>query len=392
MALPFDRSEYAARIAAVEQEMARRGLDALLISDPANMNYLTGYDGWSYYVPQAVVVVGGEEQPYWFGRPQDANGARLTTWLDDEHISSYPETHIHQPDRHPMDVAAQLLERLGCGAKTIGVEMDACYFSAQAYARLTQHLPNAQFQDAKLLVNWKRLVKSPAELDLMRKAARIADHAMEVARRSIAVGRRESDAAAAVYRAEISGVDGIMGDYTALAPLMPSNERTSASHLSVVDRRYAAGDRVTVELAGCHQRYHAPLARTFSLGKPPARLADLAAAVVEAMDSALAAVRPGTSCAGVEAAWRRVFTRHGYEKDSRLGYAVGLGYPPDWGEHTANLRAGDETVLAPNMTFHMIAGMWFDDYGIELSETIAVTETGVEVLTNFERDLLVVEG
>ncbi len=392
MALPFDRSEYEARIAAVQQEMARRGLDALVISDPANMNYLTGYDGWSFYVPQAVILIGGEPQPYWFGRPQDANGARLTTWLDDEHITSYPETHIHQPDRHPMDIAAALLQKLGCGAKKIGVEMDAYYFSALSYARLTLHLPNARFEDATLLVNWKRIVKSPAELALMRKAARIASNAMRIAREAIAVGQREIDAAAAVYHAEIAGVDGIVGDYCSLAPLMPSNERTSASHLSAVDRRYAAGDAVNIELAGCHMRYHAPLARTVSVGRPSQRLAALGEAVTEGLNEALAAVRPGITCSDVEAAWRRVLTRHGFEKDSRLGYAVGVGYPPDWGEHTASLRAGDETVLVENMTFHAIAGMWLKDYGLEISETFAVGAKGVEVLTDFERGLLVVEG
>ncbi len=392
MALPFDRSEYEARISAVEREMEKRGLDALLITEPANMNYLTGYDGWSFYVPQAVVVVGGEVQPYWFGRPMDANGARLTTWLDDSHIESYPESYIHAQDRHPIDVAAQLIERLGCGAKTIGVEMDAYYFSALSFARLSQHLPNARFKDATLLVNWQRIVKSDAEIDLMRKAARIASNAMEVARRSVRVGVRESDAAAAVYQAEIAGVDGITGEYTSLSPLMPSNERTSASHLSVVDRSYASGDAVNIELAGCHRRYHAPLARTFSVGKPSAKLAALGDAVTEGLNEALGAVRPGITCADVEAAWRRVLTRHGFEKDSRLGYAVGVGYPPDWGEHTASLRAGDGTVLVPNMTFHAIAGMWLKDYGLEISETFAVTKTGVEVLTNFERGLIVVDA
>lgn len=391
MAMPFDRNEYETRLAGVEREMARRGLDVLLVTDPANMNYLTGYDGWSFYVPQAVILIGGEAQPFWFGRPQDGNGARLTTWLDDAHIASYPESYIHQPDRHPIDIAGELLERLGCAAKTIGVEMDAYYFTALAYQRLTRRLPNARFEDATLLVNWVRSVKSPQEIALMRKAARIASRAMGVARDAIQVGVRECDAAAAVFQAEIVGADDIAGDYPAITPLMPSQERTSAAHLSFVARRYADGDAVNVELAGCHARYHAPLARTITLGKPPQRLLDLGSVVAEGVDSALAAVRPGVACARVEAAWRTVIARHGYEKESRLGYAVGIGYPPDWGEHTASLRAGDETVLRPNMSFHLIAGMWLQGYGLEISETFVVTEGGADVLTDFERGLVVKE-
>ena len=98
------------------------------------------------------------------------------------------------------------------------------------------------------------------------------------------------------------------------------------------------------------------MARTVFLGKPPSRFADTAKIVVEGLHAALAAAKPGAAAEDVEAAWRQIVTKHGIRKESRIGYAFGLAYPPDWGEHTASFRPGDKTVLEPNMTFHCIAG------------------------------------
>lgn len=388
MERPFSMAEYRDRIHNVQQSMGRAGIEVLLVADPANMNYLVGYDGWSFYVPQMVVVVGWDPEPYWIGRPQDANGARLTTWLSADHIRAYPETYIQSTDHHPMETVAALLRELHVDQRRIGLELDAYYFTAQSYLALQRFLPAATWLDASLLINWVRSVKSAAELALMREAAAIAQYAMETALAVIEPGVREADAAAQIFRAEIEGVGGLPGDYPAIVPLMPSMERTTASHLTWVDRSYQVGDVVNLELAGCRHRYHAPLARTLYLGTPPDDYRRLADVVLAGVDAALEAARPGAVCEEVEAAWRRSLAASGYEKASRLGYAVGVGYPPDWGEHTASLRAGDRTLLRPGMTFHLIAGMWVEPRGLEISETLAVTDTGVELLTHFTRDLL----
>jgi Xaa-Pro dipeptidase len=131
------------------------------------------------------------------------------------------------------------------------------------------------------------------------------------------------------------------------------------------------------------------MARTVFLGEPPRRLARATDVVVEGTQAALDAVRPGATCEDVEAAWRRCITKHGLEKDSRIGYSTGLNYPPDWGEHTMSLRPGDRTELRPNMTFHMILGIWEEGWGLEISETFRVAETGAETLASFPRELLI---
>lgn len=388
---PFDPSEYRIRLQTVKSRMARQGIDVLVVTDPANMNYLTGYDGWSFYVPQAVVVALTLEEPLWIGRLQDGNGARLTCWMSDSAIQPYADSYVQSRTRHPMDYVAEVIRAHHLGHGVVGVEMDAYYFSALAYQRLQAGLPDAKLVDADLLVNWVRVVKSDAEMSYIQKAAQIVTQAMQTAMKSIRVGVAEADVAGEIMRAQIRGVPGVPGDYPAIVPLIPSGERTGAAHLTWVDRRYERGDTINIEIAGCVHRYHAPLSRSAVIGKPSDQLKDLAKVVVEGVDEALSVVRPGRLAEDVEAVWQRVIQQHGYAKESRLGYSVGLNYPPDWGEHTVSLRAGDTTELEPNMVFHLIAGMWLDGYGLEISEAFRVTPAGADVLAQVDRKLFVLE-
>jgi ectoine hydrolase len=386
----FERTEFRARIARVKQEMARARLDVLLCVDPASMNYLTGYDAWSFYVHQAVALSLEAVEPVWIGREMDAAGARLTTYLRAEDICGYPDDYVDSPERHPMRFVANVLLQRGWAAGRIGIEMDSVYFTARAYTELQAGLPGARLADAQGLVNWVRIVKSPAELSRMRAAATIVGRAMRAGIDAIAPEMRECDVVARVCAVQIEGTPDYWGDYPAALPAAPSGVKTVAPHLTWSGDRYAKDTVTYLELAGCHQRYHAPLARTVCLGTPPPGLLDLAAVVAEGLETALDAARAGRTCQDVEAAWRGVIARAGYEKRSRIGYSVGLGYPPDWGERTASLRPGDTTVLAPNMCFHLILGMWLAEWGIELSETFRVTEAGPpEVFTRFPRELVI---
>ena len=387
----FDVGEYERRIERTRARMAERELDAIVVADPANMNYLTGYDGWSFYVHQAVVLAADRDEPLWVGREMDANGARATTRLSEESIRAYSDDHVHSPvDLHPMDYLAGVLEEIDVDDGRIGLEMDAAYFTAKSYTRLLGTLPDATFEDTTLLVNWVRIEKSQRELEYMRQAARISENAMQAGLDAIDAGVPEYEVARAIYDALIGGTDEYGGDYPSIVPLMPSGDHTGTPHLTWTDREFEDGDPVIIELSGCRHRYHSPLARTAFVGDPPAAMERIADVVVEGIEAALDAAAPGVTCEAVERAWRETIAAHGIEKDDRIGYSMGLGYPPDWGEHTASLRPGDETVLEENMTFHMIPGIWGDDFGVELSETFRVTADGAETLANFPRRLFTV--
>lgn len=387
--LTFTVSEYQERVIRTKERMEALGVDVLLVTDPANMNYLSGYDAWSFYVHQMLVVLLDEEQPFWIGRGQDASAASFTSILDEEHIFPYPDDYVQSTVKHPMEFVCDFLREKGCGSKSIAVELDAYYFTAKSYISLMKGLPNADFKDGTNLVNWVRIIKSDQEITYIKKAAKIAESSMQVAVDTINEGVRQCDVVAEITHAQISGTEDFGGDYPSIVPLLPTGEKTSACHLTWTDDAFREGDPVIIELAGCYKRYHSPLARTAVVGSSTEEMQSLADIVIEGIDTVLDIVKPGITCEEVEIAWRQVIGKYGIVKESRIGYSVGLNYPPDWGEHTASLRPGDKTILQPNMTFHLIPAIWLDHLGIEISESFRVTEAGSELLTNFPRELVV---
>jgi len=386
--LRFTQDEFDARLAKTRAAMEKAGIDLLFVTDPSNMNWLTGYDGWSFYVHQGVIV-SLDDAPIWWGRGQDANGAKLTCWMPEERLIGYPDHYVMSTERHPMDHLSALIRDRGWGARRIGVEMDNYYFSAAAFAALTRGLPDARFSDATALVNWQRAVKSPAELGYMREAARIVEamHARIVEKAE--VGMRKCDLVAEIYDAGIRGAGGVGGDYPAIVPLLPSGVDASAPHLTWDDRPMRAGEATFFEIAGCSRRYHCPLSRTIFLGKPTQTFIDAEAAVLEGMEAGLEKARAGNTCEDIANAFFAVLARDGIVKDNRTGYPIGVSYPPDWGERTMSLRPGDRTVLESGMTFHFMTGLWMQDWGLEITESIVIGETGPECLASVPRKLFV---
>lgn len=386
----FAPEAYLRRIRNVKEKMDHAGMELLLVMDPANMNYLSGYDGWSFYVHQGLIVDLGSEYPFWFGRQQDANGARLTSFLPDDAIHGYPDHYVQSRYTHTMRYLAGLLQEKGLDRKRIGLEMDGYWFNARMYLTLQEELPQAQLMDGTNLVNWVKTIKSPEEVAYMREAAQICERVMQTAVDEIAVGVWEKDVAAKVCAAQIAGTDAFGGSSPAIFPIMPSAERTSTAHLTFEpDRRYQANDVVLLELSGARHRYHAPLSRTVYLGDPPDDLRRTADAVIEGLQKTLDFMGPGVTAEAVEARWREATTHTGLVKPSRVGYSYGLNYVPDWGEHTVSLRPGDKTVLRPGMTLHFMPGIWLDHYGFECSEPVLITESGCEKFVAVPQKLFV---
>jgi ectoine hydrolase len=389
--LPFERGEYDARIAKTRRAMEKAGIDLLIVTDPTNMAWLTGYDGWSFYVHQCVLLA-MDGEPLWYGRGQDANGAKRTVFMGHDNIVGYPDHYVQSTVRHPMDyLSSEVIAARGWSALRIGVELDNYYFSAKAYASLVQHLPEASFVDATALVNWQRAVKSPREIEYMRIAARIVEKMHARILEKVEPGMRKSDLVAHIYEAGITGIEGYGGDYPAIVPLLPTGSDAAAPHLTWDDSRFTANAGTFFEIAGCFKRYHCPQSRTVYLGKPPQHFINGERAVVEGIEAGLAAAKPGNRTEDIANAFFAVLRKSGIEKDSRCGYPIGASYPPDWGERTMSLRPGDKTVLEPGMTFHFMPGLWLDDWGLEITESILITDTGVETFCNTPRKLFVKE-
>jgi Xaa-Pro aminopeptidase len=368
--------------------MVRRGIDLLLVASPANQFWLTGYDGWSFYTPQMVAVSLDAEEPIWIGRKMDAVGAKFTAFLKPENVVPYPDNYVASSERHPMQFVTEEIVRRGWHKGTVGVESDDYYYTAKWDALLKAGLPNARFVDAFLLVNWCRMKKSARELEYMHQAGRIAAAAQQAAFEKAAPGVRQCDVMAELYRVTTAGLPEFGGTFPCKPPNAMVNEICSAPHLSWTDAPLAEGDIFYIEMGGVRHRYHSPLSRCVYLGQPSERMDTVAKVIAEGLEAVLSRVKPGVACEELAAAWKDVTTKHGIEKDSRIGYPVGIGFPPTWGELTASIRAGDKTVLEEGMTFHCIPAIWLDSYGIVISETFAVTQNGADCFADYPRVLL----
>ena len=390
MAPPFTKKEYAARVTKVRSAMQAAGFDILVIGDPANINWLTGYDAWSFYTPQ-VMVLGLQLEPTWLGRDMDAGAAGFTTYLKPEQVVPFPEGLVQQKDKHPAQFMGDWMRATGIDGKRIGYESDVYYLSPTAIHHLQTALPNSQWHDCELLVNWQRLVKSDAEIKMLKQAAEIAACAMTTAYEGTRPGVRQSSLMADVVASQIRGTDEFGGDMTALHPLVLAGEAASTAHPMWTDEAFKQDQTIAFELGGCRKRYNAGLARTMHIGTPPDKLVSTAAAVSEGMQAVLNSMKSGVLCSDVHAAWQSVLNRYGLEKKSRIGYSIGVGYAPDWGEHTISFRTDDQNALPENAVVHIILGMWMDGWGMELSETIHVRHSDAVCLTDFPRDVFVVD-
>tara|TARA_Y100001960_G_scaffold327569_1_gene414265 strand:+ start:576 stop:1742 length:1167 start_codon:yes stop_codon:yes gene_type:complete len=383
----FQKQEYKDRLKKVKIGMQKKGIDLLVSQDPANMNYLTGYDAWSFYYAQCVLVHINEDEPICFVRAQDGGGAYIKTYLQDKNIIQYDEKYIHTWPLHPYQYLVEIIKERKWDKSNIGLEMDSHYFTAFCYETIKKGLPNSKLKDSKRLVNWVRVVKSNAEIKLMKSAARIVESGMKTAFESINPGIRQCDAVADIQKALFNGTKEFGGDYPSIATLLPTGKGTSASHLTATEEKFVSGESTIIEIAGAYKRYHCPMARTVLLGKKDQKKIDTMKATNEALDSGIAVVKPGNTVDDIAQKFWKVLDKYKIKKDSRTGYSIGIGYPPDWGEQTFNILKGDKTILQPNVTFHMIAVMQFGDWGVESSEAVRVTETGSELFCNLSREL-----
>ena len=384
----FTNSEYQRRVDRTRKTMEARGMDAIVVSDPSNMSWLSGYDGWSFYVFQAVILT-HEGEPIWWGRGMDALGARRTVFMEDDCIRGYDDSYVQNPEKHPMEDLSGLLGELGLEGARIGVEMDNYYYSARAHDVLKTQLPKATFMDATGLVNWERAVKSEREIEYMERAARIVEE-MHVRILEVAVpGMRKNDLVAEIYATGIRGAHGFWGDYPAIVPMAPSGMDATAPHLTWDDRPMQPNEATFFEIAGAHRRYQCPQSRTLFFGDVPVKYREAESAVLDAIEAGLEQAKPGNRAEDIANAFNATLNKAGFEKDSRCGYAIGISYPPDWGERTISFRRGDKTVLEPGMTFHFMPALWLDDGGLEITEPIRITETGHQCFCTTPRKLFV---
>jgi Xaa-Pro dipeptidase len=262
------------------------------------------------------------------------------------------------------------------------------FHTVQSHQRLKEGLNGVDLLDPGPLMDKVRAVKSEQEIFYMKRAGVLVQQAMENVLHTIKPGMRECDAMATAYEQAIRGTPEFCGGVPS-EPAIARGEKAISAQTMYSEDVFKKQEVANLELVASHRHYHAALARTVFLGQPTPDFLRMSGVVLHAFDAALDAMRPGETCENVEAAWKKIINSAGYEKDSRIGYSIGMGFPPDWGENSASLQPGDKTVLMENMTFHLVCGMWTGRNNMIVSESLRITDGEPELFCNLRRKLYI---
>lgn len=376
----FPRSEYLRRLAAVKAKMAERDLSAVIITDSAHVTYLTGSVAHSYDT-RGVIVLASQEEPVFILRWMDVAAAVQETFMERNSIIGYSEELMGDPDKNGYDAVIDFLLDQGLGQSGLGFEF--CNLTVDSVEKFRAQLQRAHIIDFSNVVTRIRTLKSDLEIAVMREAAAISDAGVLKAAEVMRPGMREADAIAEIVGTLARGANGKPGTWIA-TPYLCATSRIGNPHTTWSEDTLREGSQVNLEIAGVRHDYHAPICRTYVLGKPSDRLLRIHEAQLAGLEAGLSVIRAGAVSGEVAKVIHSTTEKHGFKKRSRAGYSIGI----NWMEKTASVKLGDTTVLEPNMTFHLHLGSWVEeDFGYVLSESIRVTETGVEVLTKAPRQL-----
>jgi len=376
-ALSFPVEEYRARVRRAQRELASLDLDALLCHTAANVCYLTGFEAVLWY-KYALAVVPREGDPILLVQDFEMPNACATVWCDDR--VTYP---CHGD---PITVTRDLLRQRGLARRRLGVELNRWSMSVPTYLKLRDALSSARLVDATAVLDRMKAVKSPAEIEVLRRGAELTSRGMIAARRRVKCGRQDQDIAAAAYDALIRGGS----EYMAIDPIVTVGPRSSIPHSTHRRVTVGRGDSVVIEVGACVHRYSPASMRAVVTRPVPAPIRRMYEACRESVDTVVRHMRPRThgdsiarQAARVMAPFARDFVWHGI-----YGYSIGLGFPPDWNDCSALIQRGVDLVLQPGMAFHVGASLrQVGVGGVAFSETVLVTRTGAEALTQVPREL-----
>ena len=378
--LVFSMAEYERRLRELRERMEAQELEAVITTTPENICYLTGFESPGHYYFNAVVIP-AQGEPFAVSRRLEESGMKAYTWLSV--LRPYEDV------QNPIVRLAEALAEFGMDENSIGIERNCWFFTAVQQETLFNQCPRATFVDCSGIVEAGRLIKSDEEIALMRRAARTTEAGMRAGIDAVQAAATEGDVAAEIHHAMIKAGS----EWPSISPFVASGERGAIGHATWTDRVIQTGEPVFLEIAGCLKRYHAAMMRTVFVGEPDESLWEAEKLVQEAMEACIEAIKPGVTAGSVDASGRAVIanSRLGALQGSRTGYSIGIGLPPDWGEgQILSLQQGEQRLLQPNMTFHLIPWAQIPGKGgIGFSETIRVTEDGCEFITSLERKLFV---
>lgn len=379
--MTFAPEEYERRIHELRQRMEQRLLDAVVITDPENLMYLTDYQTTGYSFFQALVVP-LEDEPFMITRAMEESNVIERTWV--ERTRPYPDTG---------DAIQQLvtsLNEFGLTRKRVGYERNSYFFPAYQQDRIHTSFQFGTLMDCFGIVEAGRRTKSPAEIEIMKKAARATEAGVQAGIEAARAHVTENEVAAAISDAMFRNG----GEYPAVMPYVTSGPRSMIGHATWEGREAQPGEHFFLEVGGCYRRYHTAMMRTVVLGDLTPSLEKAQEKMKLALRELKSVMAPGMTVSDADSIVRNIISDNdvGARLVTRSGYSIGIAFPPAWDEgYILSLNPGDFTVLEEGMTFHIIPWMWGvdGDKTVGISDTIRVTADGCESFYTLDEDFTV---
>ena len=376
MTFPFE--EYERRLGNLRSAMAERLLDAVVISDPENIMYLTDYQTTGYSFFQALVVP-LEDEPFMITRGMEESNVHARTWV--EMTRPYPDT------GDAIQNLVQSLREFGLHKKDVGYERNSYFFPAYHQDYIHTAFTDGKLIDCFGIVEEGRICKSAVEIDIMKKAAKATEAGMRAGIETCAAGVTENDIAAEISSAMFKAG----GEAPAVMPYVTSGPRSMIGHATWEGRTVQPGEHVFLEVGGCYRRYHTAMMRTIVLDELSPSMHKAQERMKLALSEVKAAIRPGLTVSDADNIVRKIITDNDVEANliTRSGYSIGIAFPPSWDEgYIVSLKQGNTEVLREGMTFHIIPWMWGvdGDKTVGISDTIHVTARGCESFFTLDED------
>ncbi len=379
--MTFPYAEYVRRLEELRERMAARLLDAVVISDPENLMYLTDYQTTGYSFFQALVVP-LEDEPFMITRHLEESNIHARTWL--EKTRPYPDT------GDAIQMLVEALREFGLNGKNVGYERNSYFFPAYHQDAIHTTFLDGRLIDCFGIVEEGRVCKSDVEIEVMKKAALATEAGMRAGFDAAAAGVTENEIGAAISSAMFRAG----GEPPAVMPYVTSGPRSMIGHATWEGRTVQPGEHVFLEVGGCYRRYHTAMMRTVVCGELSEAMHSAQERMKFALDEVHSQLRPGLTVSDVDNLVRNIITDNmvGARLITRSGYSIGIAFPPSWDEgYIVSLKQGDSRVLREGMTFHILPWMWGveGDKTVGISDTILVTATGCESFFTLDRDFVV---
>jgi len=382
MAIHFSKQEFENRKKKVLESMQKEKLDALLMFRQESMYWLTGYDTFGFvYFQCLILTVNGDL--ILLTRAPDLRQAQNTSIIKDIRIW------IDKNESNPAEELKNILNELNLGNKTLGVEYEAYGLTGRNSIKLNNSLNRSyKLTDKSELISYLRLIKSEEEIVYVKKAAELADRALESVWKIAKPGQSESKILADMQSVIFEGG----GDYPANEFIIGSGHNALLCRYQSEKRILDNIDQLTIEWAGTYKHYHSAMFRTIPIGKANPKHIKMHEACVEALSVCENKLKPGNKVGDVFDMHAEVFDRLGYKKCrmNACGYSLGATFAPNWMDWPM-LYTGNPVVLQPGMVFfmHMILMDSDNNIAMNLGETYLLTDNDNERLGKKKLDLVV---